>query len=344
MTRAELLEQVFGQRGDLQTRAVDMAIAVLRKKLEPDPGEADADRLGQRRGLRVEARAVKPAARRAACALRRGLLASLRRGAARWRGSCRAGPTCARASRASATRRRRAPPTRARRARARAARRARGAARARGRAAVLPLPEPDARSARVGRGVERLAVAARARDRRTRWCSATSRSTRRAGRRRRRSTTTCPSCRSRGSSPSNRGFARGQDEPRAAGASTCAGSCSSPRPRPSSSRWRRSNAAAHPGGAEGQTQAQTEAVQQQAQVDRRSTTNSYVAERNSNAIYQQYATRRARRDACRATRRSMRRPRDGRDRTAAAAAATAAAQAAGAATRRSRAAAASRSR
>ena len=35
--RAELLEQVFGQRGDLQTRAVDMAIAVLRKKVERDP-------------------------------------------------------------------------------------------------------------------------------------------------------------------------------------------------------------------------------------------------------------------------------------------------------------------
>jgi DNA-binding response OmpR family regulator len=39
VTRAELLEQVFGQRGDLQTRAVDMAIAVLRKKLELDPGK-----------------------------------------------------------------------------------------------------------------------------------------------------------------------------------------------------------------------------------------------------------------------------------------------------------------
>jgi DNA-binding response OmpR family regulator len=38
VTRAELLEHVFGQRGDLQTRAVDMAIAVLRKKLEVDPG------------------------------------------------------------------------------------------------------------------------------------------------------------------------------------------------------------------------------------------------------------------------------------------------------------------
>jgi DNA-binding response OmpR family regulator len=37
VTRAELLEQVFGQRGDLQTRAVDMAIAVLRKKIEVDP-------------------------------------------------------------------------------------------------------------------------------------------------------------------------------------------------------------------------------------------------------------------------------------------------------------------
>jgi len=31
------LEQVFGQRGDLQTRAVDMAIAVLRKQLEAGP-------------------------------------------------------------------------------------------------------------------------------------------------------------------------------------------------------------------------------------------------------------------------------------------------------------------
>ncbi len=39
VTRAELLEQVFGQRGDLQTRAVDMAIAVLRKKLEVDPAK-----------------------------------------------------------------------------------------------------------------------------------------------------------------------------------------------------------------------------------------------------------------------------------------------------------------
>jgi DNA-binding response OmpR family regulator len=37
VSRAELLEQVFSQRGDLQTRAVDMAIAVLRKKLESDP-------------------------------------------------------------------------------------------------------------------------------------------------------------------------------------------------------------------------------------------------------------------------------------------------------------------
>jgi DNA-binding response OmpR family regulator len=37
VSRAELLEHVFGQRRDLQTRAVDMAIAVLRKKLETDP-------------------------------------------------------------------------------------------------------------------------------------------------------------------------------------------------------------------------------------------------------------------------------------------------------------------
>src|SRR5262245_11254265 len=37
VSRAEILEQVFGQRGDLQTRAVDMAIVVLRKKIEHDP-------------------------------------------------------------------------------------------------------------------------------------------------------------------------------------------------------------------------------------------------------------------------------------------------------------------
>jgi DNA-binding response OmpR family regulator len=37
VSRAELLEQVFGQRRDLHTRAVDMAISVLRKKLEVNP-------------------------------------------------------------------------------------------------------------------------------------------------------------------------------------------------------------------------------------------------------------------------------------------------------------------
>ncbi|HKE17475.1 MAG TPA: response regulator transcription factor [Kofleriaceae bacterium] len=37
VSRAELLEQVWGARGDLRTRAVDMAIAVLRKKIERDP-------------------------------------------------------------------------------------------------------------------------------------------------------------------------------------------------------------------------------------------------------------------------------------------------------------------
>jgi DNA-binding response OmpR family regulator len=37
VSRAELLENVFGQRGDIHTRAVDMAIAVLRKKIERDP-------------------------------------------------------------------------------------------------------------------------------------------------------------------------------------------------------------------------------------------------------------------------------------------------------------------
>jgi DNA-binding response OmpR family regulator len=39
VSRTELLEQVFGRRGDLETRAVDMAIAVLRKKLEADPAQ-----------------------------------------------------------------------------------------------------------------------------------------------------------------------------------------------------------------------------------------------------------------------------------------------------------------
>ena len=39
VTEAEILEGVFGQRGDLQTRAVDMAIAVLRKKVERDPAQ-----------------------------------------------------------------------------------------------------------------------------------------------------------------------------------------------------------------------------------------------------------------------------------------------------------------
>jgi two-component system response regulator RegX3 len=37
VSRGELLERVFGMRGDLETRAVDMAIAVLRKKVERDP-------------------------------------------------------------------------------------------------------------------------------------------------------------------------------------------------------------------------------------------------------------------------------------------------------------------
>jgi two-component system response regulator RegX3 len=39
VSRGELLERVFGQRSDLHTRAVDMAIAVLRKKLEADPAK-----------------------------------------------------------------------------------------------------------------------------------------------------------------------------------------------------------------------------------------------------------------------------------------------------------------
>jgi DNA-binding response OmpR family regulator len=39
VARAELLEQVWGLRGDLETRAVDMAVAVLRKKIERDPAK-----------------------------------------------------------------------------------------------------------------------------------------------------------------------------------------------------------------------------------------------------------------------------------------------------------------
>ena len=97
VTRAELLEQVFGQRGDLQTRAVDMAIAVLRKKLEADPAKPTADRLGQGRGLRVEARAVTP--RRPSRTLYAAvLLVGAARACCSSRGSSRAGPTCARAS------------------------------------------------------------------------------------------------------------------------------------------------------------------------------------------------------------------------------------------------------
>jgi two-component system response regulator RegX3 len=34
VSRADLLESVWGSRGDLETRAVDMAIATLRKKIE----------------------------------------------------------------------------------------------------------------------------------------------------------------------------------------------------------------------------------------------------------------------------------------------------------------------
>jgi len=37
VSRAELLETVWGSRGDLSTRAVDMAIATLRKKIESNP-------------------------------------------------------------------------------------------------------------------------------------------------------------------------------------------------------------------------------------------------------------------------------------------------------------------
>ena len=37
VTRAELLEQVWGAPGDLETRTVDMAIANLRQKIERDP-------------------------------------------------------------------------------------------------------------------------------------------------------------------------------------------------------------------------------------------------------------------------------------------------------------------
>ncbi|MEM8930140.1 MAG: response regulator transcription factor [Acidobacteriota bacterium] len=39
VTRAELLENVWGTVGDLQTRTVDMTIAKLRQKIERDPAE-----------------------------------------------------------------------------------------------------------------------------------------------------------------------------------------------------------------------------------------------------------------------------------------------------------------
>ena len=38
VSRAELLEQVWGAPGDLETRTVDMAVANLRQKIERDPG------------------------------------------------------------------------------------------------------------------------------------------------------------------------------------------------------------------------------------------------------------------------------------------------------------------
>lgn len=39
VSRGELLQEVWGMRGDLQTRTVDMAIAKLRQKIERDPAE-----------------------------------------------------------------------------------------------------------------------------------------------------------------------------------------------------------------------------------------------------------------------------------------------------------------
>ncbi len=39
VTRAELLEQVWGAPGDLETRTVDMAVANLRQKIERDPAD-----------------------------------------------------------------------------------------------------------------------------------------------------------------------------------------------------------------------------------------------------------------------------------------------------------------
>jgi DNA-binding response OmpR family regulator len=39
--RSELLERVWGQRGDLQTRTVDMTIANLRQKIERDPSRPE---------------------------------------------------------------------------------------------------------------------------------------------------------------------------------------------------------------------------------------------------------------------------------------------------------------
>jgi len=41
VSRSELLEQVWGACGDLQTRTVDMTIAKLRQKIEQDPAEPE---------------------------------------------------------------------------------------------------------------------------------------------------------------------------------------------------------------------------------------------------------------------------------------------------------------
>ena len=41
MPRSELLEQVWGTVGTLQTRTVDMTIAKLRQKIERDPSQPE---------------------------------------------------------------------------------------------------------------------------------------------------------------------------------------------------------------------------------------------------------------------------------------------------------------
>ena len=166
VTRAELLEQVFGQRGDLQTRAVDMAIAVLRKKLEADPAQADDDRVRQGRRLRVAPRRTATPMIDTGARARRSVIAAVLIAmalaallvawfVAGW-ADVRVAP-----ARRSRPRRRSPPSSAARISRASSAASSPALIARETAAPVLPLPEPVPRSARGQQRLERHAVAAR---------------------------------------------------------------------------------------------------------------------------------------------------------------------------------------